>query len=147
MRVAIIGYSGSGRTTLATALAGVMGMRPIHDLDDLWVPLSGTGALVLDGIPSTLDELEQIEAKSPEGSGIDHAFYLQASAEIRLRRIARAVVAGSDPASPRNRMLRPVDLKLVRDRLDVAGRLTVLDATRTRTDVLADALDLLGIAI
>lgn len=147
MRVAIIGYSGAGRTTLANAVAGVLGIRPIQLIEDLWTPLAGSEPLVLDAIPGSVAELEQIDAKSPNDEGIHSVLYLAASSEIRLERISRMVSAGADPARARDRMLRPADLKEVRDYLEAAGRLTVIDATRSRSDVLASALDALGIGI
>lgn len=147
MRVAIIGYSGAGRTTLANAVAGVLGIRPIQLIEDLWTPLAGSEPLVLDAIPGSVAELEQIDAKSPNDAGIHSVLYLAASSEIRLERISRMVSAGADPARARDRMLRPADLKEVRDYLEAAGRLTVIDATRSRSDVLASALDALGIGI
>jgi len=147
MRVAIIGYSGAGRTTLAHALAAVIGARTIHDLNDIWEPLAGTDGLVLDGIPSSIEELRQIDARAARGETIDRVLYLEASAELRLRRIARMIAAGTDPARARDRMLRAADLKKLRDHLDATGRLVHLDATSTRTQVLATALDSLGIAI
>ena len=147
MRVAIIGYSGAGKTTLANALAGVLGIRPTQRLEDLWTPLGGSEPLILDGIPATVAELEQIDAKSPKGDGIDDVLYLMASAEIRLERIARMVTTGADPAQARDRMLRPADLKDVRDYLEFASRLMVIDATQSRSEVLASAFEVLGIRI
>jgi energy-coupling factor transporter ATP-binding protein EcfA2 len=127
MRVAIIGYSGAGRTTLANALAGVLGTHPIQAVEGLWAQLVGTEPLVLDGIPSTIDELEQIDHKALACHGIDHVLYLLASSEIRPERIARMVAAGTEPARARDRILNPADLKEVRRKLDSAGRLDVLD--------------------
>jgi adenylate kinase family enzyme len=147
MRVAIIGYSGAGKTTLATAVAGVLGVRPIRMIEDLWAPLAGTDSLVLDGIPNTVAELEQLDATSPRGGSIDKVLYLMASSEIRLERMARMVTAGADPAQARARLLRPADLKEVRDYLEAAGRLTVIDATGSRSDVLSSALNALGLEV
>src|SRR5690349_15772559 len=121
IRVAIIGYSGAGRTTLATALAGIECICPTRELDELWLPLQSSESLVLDGIPRTLDELEQIDAKAPAGGGISHVLYLEADAEVRLARISRMIVNGADPASARDRMLHPFDLKQVRKNLEHTG--------------------------
>jgi adenylate kinase family enzyme len=145
IRVAIIGYSGAGRTTLANALAGVTCTPPIRDLDDLWTPLQGDDSVILDGLPRTVEECEQIDAKAPTGRGIDHVLYLQAAAEIRLDRVARMIVAGADPARARDRMLHPADLKRLRTHLEPTGRLTVIDASRSRSEVLVNALEILGI--
>jgi len=147
MRVAIIGYSGAGKTTLANALGGILGVRPIQELDDLWTPLAGTEPLILDGFPATVAELEQIDGKAPEGARVDHVLYLLASSDIRLERMARMVTAGADPAEARDRMLRAADLKDVRNLLEPTGRLTVIDASRSRSVVLASAFDALGIGI
>lgn len=145
IRAAVIGYSGAGRTTLANALAGVSCTVPVRDLDDLWIPLQGHESLILDGIPRTIDELEQIDQKAPADRGINHVLYLQASADVRLARIARMVVAGAEPARARARMLHPADLKQLRTHLEPTGRLTVIDAGRSRSEVLADALAALGV--
>lgn len=143
IRVAIIGYSGAGRTTLANALAGIECISPTRDLEELWLPLQTGESLVLDGIPRSLDELEQIDAKAPSGGEISHVLYLETDAEVRLARMSRMIVNGADPASARDRMLHPFDLRQVRKNLEPTGRLTVIDGERSRSEVLADALDAL----
>jgi len=145
IRVAIIGYSGSGRTTLANALAGVFFTPPVRDLDDLWVKLQRSEPLILDGLPRTVDELEQIDSKDPSGRGVDHVLYLEATSEVRLARIARMVSSGADPARARDRFLHPADLKHLRKHLERDDRLTVIDAGRSRSEVLVNAMDVLGI--
>lgn len=145
MRIAIIGYSGSGRTTLANALAGLLGVRPTHSLDELADTAGGTAPLILDGFPETLEELDRIDALAPHG--IDRVLFLDASAEIRLRRVSRMVAAGADAAAARAKMLRPPALRAVREFLASAGRLTMIDANGTRTDVMARAIDALGIQV
>lgn len=145
IRAAIIGYSGSGRTTLANALAGLSFTRPVWNLDDLWGRPHGTEALILDGLPRTVEELEQIDAKGPAGRGLDRVLYLEASAEIRLARIAQKVVSGADPAVARDRILHPADLERLSTHLEPTGRLTVIDASRSRSEVLVEALESLGI--
>ena len=142
IRVAVIGYPGAGRTTLANALAAVACVPPVRDLDDLWTALQAEESLVLDGHPRTLDELEQIEAKSGHGPGITHVLYLQADAEVRLGRIARAGISSDGPQRP-----HPVELKQVRTRLEKAGRLVVIDANRSRSEVLTDALRAVGLSV
>jgi adenylate kinase family enzyme len=146
IRVAILGSSGAGRTTLANALAGVTCTPPIRDLDDLWTPLQGDGTVILDGLPRTAEECDQIDAKAPAGRGIDQFLYLHAAAEIRLDRVARMIVAGADPAQARERMLHPADLERLRKHLEPTGRLTVSDAARSRSEVLAAALAAIGIS-
>jgi adenylate kinase family enzyme len=146
MHVAIIGYSGAGSTTLANALAGVFGTPPIRALEDLWGPLGGTEPLVLDGFPNSLDELVLIDTTAPQGRGIEHLIYLMASEEVRLERVSRMVVAGANPAHARDRMLDPADLERVVHRAGSTARLTMIDASRSRSEVLLDALDALGIA-
>jgi adenylate kinase family enzyme len=147
MRVAIIGYSGAGKTTVAKALAGIFGSKPIDALDELLERLDADAPLVLDGIPRTVEELNEIDAKAPDGRGVTHVLYLLASSEIRLERMARMVTAGADPAQARDRMLRPADLKELRDFADNDGRVTVIDATRTRSEVLSSVLTAIGIRI
>jgi adenylate kinase family enzyme len=145
MRVAIIGGSGSGRTTLANTLGRMVFSRPVRDLADLWARTSEAEALVLDGIPDTVEELEKLDAKAPGGRSVDHVLYLRAPVEIRLERIARMVVVGADVARARDRMLHPADLDDLRTYLDGSDRLTIIDAARTRGEVLLDALEALGL--
>lgn len=147
MRVAIIGYSGAGRTTLANALAGVLGARRIQVLEEAWMRPDGAEDLVLDGVPNTVAEFAHLDSHSGDAPGIDRVLYLRASSEIRLARIARMVVAGTRQAHVRDRLMHPADLEKARRYLDSTGRLTVIDAARSRTEVLADALDALGIRI
>ncbi|MCW2857886.1 MAG: hypothetical protein JWR52_3501 [Marmoricola sp.] len=144
MRVAIIGYSGAGKTTVATALAGLVGARPIGVLDEMWKPLAGPEPLVLDGIPTTIEELEQLDAHAREGRPIEHILYLRAPSEIRIQRVARMVIAGANPRAARERMLHPAELAKVTRYLETTGRLAVIDATGSRTEVLAHALDAVG---
>lgn len=147
MRVAIIGFSGAGKTTLANALAGLAGTHPIQELDELWLPLYESGPLVLDGIPGTLEELAQIDVQALGKDGIEHILYLKAHAEVRIERVARMVIAGANPAKARDLMLHPAELEKVRRYLESTQRLTVIDATRSRSQVLQDALAALGIKI
>ncbi|MFL6023592.1 MAG: hypothetical protein ACJ72O_09660 [Marmoricola sp.] len=147
IHVAVLGYSGSGRTTLANALAGLVGTRAVREIGELCDRLQSEGPLILDGIPGSLDELEQIDDKSPPDRPLQRVLYLQAPAEIRLERISRMVVAGADPARARERMLAPADLKHLRTRLEPTGRLSVIDATRSRSEVLADALEAIGLEV
>lgn len=142
MRIAIIGYPGAGKSTLANALAGVLKVRPTASFDEL---LEEDETLVLDGLPETPEDLTRLDKLAPHG--LDRALFLDASAEIRLRRVSRMVVAGIDAAAARERMLRPPALRAVRTALDSSGRLTTIDANRSRTDVMASALEALGIRV
>ncbi len=145
MRIVIIGYSGSGKTTLANALAGLLGVRPIASLDDPSLVVQDGTSLVLDGIPATLEELEKVDPRAPDGAEIERFLYLKANYEQRVQRVARTIVSGGDPAGARRRILHAVELETLRKHLEPTGRLIVIDAGRSRSEVLADALDLLDI--
>lgn len=145
MRVAILGYSGAGKTTLANALAGLLGVRPIASLDDPSLVVEDGTPLVLDGVPSTRDELEKLDVRAPNGAELEYFLYLKVAYEQRVQRVARTIVSGGDPASARRRMLNPAELEGLRRYLEPTGRLIVIDASRSRSDVLADVLGLLDI--
>lgn len=144
MRIAIIGYPGAGKTTLASALAGVVGVRPTRSLDDL-AGADRAAQLILDGLPETLEDLARIDELVPDG--LDQVLFLDTAAEVRLRRVSRMVVAGTDAATARARMLRPPALRAVRAVLEASGRLTTIDANGSRTEVMAGALEVLGIDV
>lgn len=149
MRVAIIGYSGAGKTTLANALAGQFGVPPALSLNEARTCLEQGTALVLDGIPRTLDELLRLDANAPGDARIEHVLWLRAPHEIRVRRITERItgriIAGGGPAESRPQALHAADLQQVRKYLESSGRLITIDASGSRSDVLARALDALGV--
>lgn len=147
MRVAIIGFSGAGKTTLADALAGQLGVRPTESLDEALCLVAEPGPVVLDSIPATLEELARIDAASPPDARIEHVLFLRAPYETRAERIARWIVASNDPTAVRRRMLHPIELQKVHGHLESSGRLVTIDASRSRSEVLADALASVGIRI
>lgn len=148
MRVAIIGYSGAGKTTLARVLAAQLGVHRTCRLEEASAVLGERSpVLVLDGIPTTVAELEQLDARSPTGAAVEHVLYLSASGEARLRRISRMAVAGVSSVPARNRMLEPSELDDLYRYLDRTGRLIVIDADGSRAEVVARALEALGVLI
>ncbi len=147
MRIAVLGYSGAGKTTLANALAGLLGVRPIASMDDPALVVEDGTALVLDGVPATLEELEKLDARAPDGAEIQYFVYLKADYDQRVQRIARTIVSGGDPAGARRRMLHPAEFETLRKHLAPIGRLITIDATRSRSDVLADVLATLDLRV
>jgi adenylate kinase family enzyme len=145
MRVAILGYSGAGKTTLANALAGLLGVPAVVSLDDPALVLEAGATAILDGIPATLEELEKLDERAPAGAGIEHFLYLQVRQQVRVQRAAHGVVVAGDPAAARRRILYPAELETLRKQLESDDRLTTIDANGSRSEVLADVLDVLGI--
>lgn len=140
MRIAIIGEPGTGKSTLAPVLAFRLGETPVDSLADALEHPSGP--LVLDGVPDTTEELETLRAA---GVTIDRVLHLQADFALRAGRISRRVSVGVSASDERARLLSAPAAELVADRW--AGSVPVLgiDANRTRSEVLAAALDALGL--
>lgn len=141
MRLAIIGEPGTGKSTLAPVLAFRLGVSPVDSLADALGQTSGP--LVLDGVPDTTEDLETLRAA---GVTIDLALHLQADFAVRADRISRRVSVGVSASDERARLLGAPTAELVADRL--AGTVPVLriDANRTRSEILAAALDALGLS-
>lgn len=149
MIVAIIGYPGAGKSTLATGLSGLLGGRTVRSLEAAWSS-AGTGeSLLLDGVPRNVDELDQLIAHAGDGVRVDHYLYLDTPIDVRIERISRMIAAGfTEPADERDRMLHPDDLGLLLKHLESTGQLTTIKVGgRSRTDVLNAALDVLDVRI
>lgn len=145
MRIAIIGCVASGKTTLANALSSQLGVHPIRSWDALVGLLSGEAPLLIDGFPNSVDQLAQITAATTGNSALTHVLYLEASQEVRQRRLARLVAAGADAATARGHLLHPSGLKAVCEQLLSRDCLTVIDADGSRSEAFASAIRALDI--
>lgn len=147
MRIAIIGLPGVGKTTLAQAIGGLLGVDPVDDLSKL-DDSAADDSLILDGIPGSIAEWEQL-VTDLGSRRLDHVLLLSASLDLRVRRIGRLVSAGADAALERERLLagrqREADLELLGDRIAETMPLTYFDTTDSRSDVLSRVLKVLGI--
>ncbi|MGO4256948.1 hypothetical protein [Marmoricola sp. RAF53] len=145
MRIAVIGQPGSGATTLARVLAVRLGVRAIDEVDELRTHATPAENVVLDGIPGSLPDLKELE-DGPYGVALDHVLHLHVGLDVRALRIARQVVAGSTGPEEERRVVRTLpDLDDVVERLAATVPVTRIDASRSRTEVLTDALDTLGL--
>jgi adenylate kinase family enzyme len=147
MRIAIIGLPGVGKTTLAQAIGGLLGVDPVDDLSKL-DDSAADDSLILDGIPGSIAEWEQL-VTDLGSRRLDHVLLLSTSLDLRVRRIGRLVSAGADAALERERLLagrqREADLELLGDRIAETMPLTYFDTTDSRSDVLSRVLKVLGI--
>jgi len=147
MRIAIIGLPGVGKTTLAQAISGLLGVDPVDDLSQLDDGAADV-SLILDGIPGSIEEWDQL-VTDLGSRPLDHVLLLSTSLDLRVRRIGRLVSAGADAALERERLLagrqREADLELLGDRIAETMPLTYFDTTDSRSDVLSRVLKVLGI--
>lgn len=147
MRIAIIGLPGVGKTTLAQAIGGLLGVDPVDDLSKL-DDGAADASLILDGIPGSIAEWEQL-VTDLGSRRLDHVLLLSTSLDLRVRRIGRLVSAGADAALERDRLLAgrqsEADLELLGDRIAETMPLTYFDTTDSRSDVLSRVLKVLGI--
>lgn len=148
MTVAIIGYPGAGKSTLAMGLRGLLGGRTARHLKTAWDPSDDGGPVFLDGIPQNLADLDELIATSPDGNGVDRYVYLDVPLSLRIPRIARMVSAGlAEPAHARDRMLHPAEFALLLQSLEASGKLITIDARGSRSEIVNRVLDALDIRI